>query len=230
METDKQPTPKETPAVEPISPEPTPVETVVSQPEAVAVEPKKKSFWAKLIPWAVVALVFFLGGMALIYFTLYKNATDAINAADLKAAGLQSELTQLQGKVTTYQEASDSLQAKLDGVNAELTAAQGTIEAQTAVLLKEQQLKTIYKFLADVNTARALLESLDVNSTRQAINFAKADLIELEATGIEAASISGFKDRLDEAETKLGEPDLLTSRAALNTLYQNILLLIDNLK
>ena len=111
-----------------------------------------------------------------------------------------------------------------------MTAAQGTIEAQAAELLKEQQLKTIYKFLADVNTARALLESLDVNSTRQAINFAKADLVELEATGIEAASISGFKDRLDEAETNLGEADLLTSRAALNTLYQNILLLIDNLK
>lgn len=225
METDKQSTPQETPAVEPAV-----VVPAASEPVEVKTEPARKSFWMKMLPWAIVALVFFLGGMALIYFTLYQNATDAVKAADMKVAGLQSELSQVQGKLTTEKETSGNLQTELDGVKAELTTAQGTIETQTAEILKAQQLQTIYKFLADVNTARAVLESLDVNSTRQAINFAKADLVELEATGIEAASISGFKDRLDEAETKLGEPDLLTSRAALNTLYQNILLLIDNLK
>lgn len=225
METDKQSTPQETPAVEPAV-----VVPAASEPVEVKTEPARKSFWMKMLPWAIVALVFFLGGMALIYFTLYQNATDAVKAADMKVAGLQSELSQVQGKLTTEKETSGNLQTELDGVKAELTTAQGMIETQTAEILKAQQLQTIYKFLADVNTARAVLESLDVNSTRQAINFAKADLVELEATGIEAASISGFKDRLDEAETKLGEPDLLTSRAALNTLYQNILLLIDNLK
>lgn len=230
METEKLPTPEESPVVEPATAEPAAVEPTPSEPATIDAEPKKKSFWNKLIPWAIVALVFFLGGMALIYFTLYRNATDATKAEEMKAAGLQSELTQAQGKLTVEQETSGKLQTELDGVKAELTTALGTIESQAAEILKAQQLQTVYKFLADVNTARAVLETLDVSSTRQAINFAKADLVELEATGIEAASISGFKDRLDEAETKLGEPDLLTSRAALNTLYQNILLLIDNLK
>ena len=87
----------------------------------------------------------------------------------------------------------------------------------------------VYKFIADVNLARVKLETLDVNSSRQAINFAKADLAELQATGIDPDAISGFSASLDEANTNLGQPDLLKSREALNTLYSSLLLLVNNL-
>jgi cytoskeletal protein RodZ len=230
METDKKPAPEETPAVEPVTSEPAVVEPVVNEPKKPAAEPQKKSFWNKLILWIIVALVFFVGGMALIYFTLYKNATTATSVEQQKVTNLQSQLSTAQDDLATAKQANSQLQTEIDSVKADLTTAQGTIDTQAAEIQKANQLTTVYKFLSDVNTARAVLETLDISSTRQAINFAKADLADLESTGLDAASISGFKDRLDEAEINLNEPDLLTSRDALNTLYQNILLLIDNLK
>ena len=120
-------------------------------------------------------------------------------------------------------------QTDLDVTKGELKAAETAIEDLTVELANANQLKMVYKFIADVNLARVKLETLDVNSSRQAINFAKADLAELQATGIDPDAISGFSASLDEANTNLSQPDLLKSREALNTLYSSLLLLVNNL-
>ena len=66
-------------------------------------------------------------------------------------------------------------------------------------------------------------------SSLQAINFIKVDLTELEKTTLDPNAIAGFKDRISEAESNLSvEPS--KSLAALDTLYNNLLFLISNLK
>ena len=122
------------------------------------------------------------------------------------------------------------IQTELDTAKADLTAAQTTIAEQTTELAKSNQVKIAYKFLLDVNAARAALEKLDTNTALQAINFAKVDLADLLTTNIDAAATTGFADRLDEAAKNITEPDLLKSRDALDTLYSSLLLLVNNLK
>lgn len=198
----------------------------VAEASDIAEKPAKKSFWDKILPWVIVAVVFFIGGLATIFFTLYQPAKEAATAAAEKATQQISSLT------TDFDKAKSDLsgvQAELDSVKTELTTANATIDEKTAELAKTNQLKTVYKFIADVNAARAVLERLDVDSSRQAINFAKADLADLEATGIDANSIAGFASLLDEADKKLSESDLLKSRELLNTLQNNLQFLINNL-
>ncbi len=210
---------------------------VTSAPESSAVEsaatqeiktaPAKKSFWSKILPWVIVALVFFLGGVATIYFALYQPA---MKTAKADVAAAQQQVAELTDKVSQAEIDTAAIQTELDTAKADLTAAQATITEQTAELAKSNQMKVAYKFLLDVNAARAALEKLDTNTALQAINFAKADLADLQATEIDAAATTGFADRLDEAANNITEPDLLKSRDALDTLYSSLLLLVNNLK
>lgn len=219
MEPKEEIKPGETPAVE----------QPVIEPVKAEVEPApaKKSFWSKILPWVIVAVVFYLGGLATIFFAVYQPAKDAAAAA---AADADIQITELTDKVAQAEIDTAAVQTELDTAKADLTAAQTTIADQTAQLAKIKQMEIVYKFLVDVNGARAALEKLDTNTALQSINFAKADLTELQTTEIDAASLSGFGDLLDTAISKMAEPDLLTSRDALDTLYSNLLNLVNNLK
>jgi len=210
---------------------------VASAPETPAAEtaatqeikpaPAKKSFWSKILPWVIVAVVFFLGGVATIYFALYQPAA---NTAKADAAAAEQQIAELNDKVGQAEIDTAAIQTELDTAKADLTAAQTTIAEQTTELAKSNQVKIAYKFLLDVNAARAALEKLDTNTALQAINFAKVDLADLLTTNIDAAATTGFADRLDEAAKNITEPDLLKSRDALDTLYSSLLLLVNNLK
>lgn len=209
---------EDSPVVE--EPKPEPVKTEVVE------TPKKKSFWSKVLTWFIIVLVFFIGGVATLYFVVYQPAREAAKAAAETSAQKITSLTE------NYNQAIKQFgtaQTDLDVTKGELKAAETAIEDLTVELANANQLKMVYKFIADVNLARVKLETLDVNSSRQAINFAKADLAELQATGIDPDAISGFSASLDEANTNLGQPDLLKSREALNTLYSSLLLLVNNL-
>lgn len=224
MEPKEEIKPGETPAVEQSAVEQPVVEPT---PEGVKPAPAKKSFWSKILPWVIVAVVFYLGGLATIYFAVYQPAKEAAAAAASTAETTIAELTEKAGQSEIN---AASIQTELDTAKADLTAAQTAIAEQTAELAKTNQMKIVYKFLVDVNGARAALEKLDTNTALQSINFAKADLTDLQATAIDAASLSGFTDLLDTASSKISEPDLLESRSALDTLYSNLLNLVNNLK
>jgi len=219
MEPKEEIKPGETPAVEKPVVEPAKTE--------VKPAPAKKSFWSKMLPWVIVAVVFYLGGLATIYFAVYQPAKTAAAAA---AADADKQITELTDKAAQAEINTAAIQTELDTTKTDLTAAQTTIAEQTAELAKTNQMKIAYKFLVDVNGARAALEKLDTNTALQSINFAKTDLTDLQATDIDAAAISGFGDLLDTAISKMAEPDLLTSRDALDTLYSNLLNLVNNLK
>lgn len=200
------------------------VENPVIEPAKPA--PAQKSFWSKILPWVIVAVVFFIGGLATIFFAVYQPAkiaaqkqitelTDQLSQADLDKAAAQSEL--------------ETAKSELETVKAELTTVQFTISEQAVEMAKTNQLKVAYKFLVDVNGARAALKNLDTNTALQSINFAKADLAELEATELDPAALSGFSDRLIEASENISKPDLLKASEALDTLYSNLLNLVNNL-
>jgi cytoskeletal protein RodZ len=204
----------------------TPAAETAATPE-VKPAPTKKSFWSKILPWVIVAVIFFLGGVATIYFALYQPA---VNTAKADAAAAEQQIAELSDKVGQAEIDTAAIQTELDTAKTDLTAAQTTIAEQTTELAKSNQVKVAYKFLLDVNAARAALEKLDTNTALQAINFAKVDLADLQATNIDAAATTGFADRLDEAANNITEPDLLKSRDALDTLYSSLLLLVNNLK
>ncbi len=218
MEPKEEIKPGETPAVDQPA-----IDTVKAEEKPA---PVKKGFWSKILPWVIVAVVFYLGGLATIFFAVYQPAKNTAAAA---AADADKQITELTDKVAQAEIDIAAVQTELDTVKADLTAAQTTIADQTAQLAKIKQMEIVYKFLVDVNGARAALEKLDTNTALQSINFAKADLTELQATEIDAASLSGFGDLLDTATSKISEPDLLTSRDALDTLYSNLLNLVNNL-
>jgi len=110
-----------------------------------------------------------------------------------------------------------------------LETANTSVSDLTTQLTTAQQYSLIYKFQADVNAARVALLKLDPASSLQALNFIKVDLADLEKTDLDADAIAGFKERITEAETNLAiEPS--KSLAALDTLYNNLLFLISNLK
>ncbi len=232
-ETPVEPVIEETPAAEvpdeaktePLF-EDVPAAVPVAESGDIAETPVKKSFWSKVLPWVIVAAVFFLGGMATIFFAVHQPAKQAAATAAEDAAQqistLTSELEIANNKLT-------DVQAELDTTAGDLSTAQATIEEQTAELTRSNQIRVAYKFLADVNAARTALQSLDVNASRQSITFARTDLADLQATGLSEDSTSGFAALLDEALNNLSEPDLLKSRDALNNLYSGLLTLINNL-
>jgi glutamine synthetase type III len=246
MQPEEELTPEESAVEEPTSGSETPAAEEAAIPEEVEteaaeeVEPEstfereaeigqphpKKSFWGKVLPWVIVAIVFYLGGLATIYFALYQPdkqiAAAAVEADAAKIADLTGQYDQA---LKQYRDA----QIELDLTKSELQAAYTTVGDQIVELAQTKQLNIAYKFLVDVSSSRAALEKPDISTARQAINISKADLKELEATELQADSLAGFADRLDEAASNLTEPGLEKSRAALNTLYSSLLLLIDNL-
>lgn len=198
------------------------VEEVQSEAENRPIAPPaKKGFVDRALPWVIVSLVFFLVGALLTWFLLYQP-----KVAELEAS---------KAEVATAAETAATLQGQLDDANTTLTAAQAdldkaqeTIAAQEETIKQTELLKVIYKFQADVNAARATLSKLDPASSRQALSFVEADLSELEAAGLEPDALSGFRAKIDEAKENLeATPD--KSLAAMETLYSNLLLLINNL-
>lgn len=218
MDPDKNAQAEDRPAEKPV--ENKPAVEIVSTPAA------KKGVFDRALPWVIVALVAFLVGALLTWFLLYQPKAQELTTA-------QAEMTASAAKAA---ENGTSLQSTLDASNADLAvakenlaSAQSTIEAQTTLLAKTELLKVIYKFQSDVNVARASLSEHDPSSSRQALSFVAADLTELEKAGLDPDSLSGFKTKIEDAQTNLETaPD--KSLADLETIYSNLLLLINNLK
>jgi cytoskeletal protein RodZ len=186
----------------------------IVEPSSTKVTSPKPSFWNKVLPWVIVAVVFFLAGSALIYFWLYQPEVK-------NGAAIQAQLSTASEKLTSA--TTDLAITKTD-----LESAQAAVVAKTTELEKLAQTDLIHKFQADVNSARVSLLKLDPASARQALNFAKADFAELEKTNLDTNSLSGFKARLEEADANF-EIDPQKSLDALDTLSTNLLLLVSNL-
>jgi len=201
--------------------------------EIVSTPVPQKGIVDRALPWVIVSLVAFLVGALLTWFVVYQP----------KAQELAVAQTEMAASAATSAENATKLQSTLDAANADLTVAkadlatanenlanvQATLDAQTTLLAKTELLKVIYKFQSDVNVARASLSKLDPSSSRQALSFVAADLTELEKAGLDPDSISGFKAKIEDAQANLDTaPD--QSLADLETIYSNLLLLINNLK
>lgn len=181
----------------------------------------KKGFVDRALPWVIVALVFFIGGALLTWFLIYQP-----KAAELEAAKVG--MNAAADNAALLQEQIDEVNTSLTASQADLADAQATITTQEATIADAELLQKIYKFQADVNLARAMLSKLDPASSRQALSFVSADLSELEKTGLDPDALSGFSAKLKEAQDNLeAEPD--KSLDAMETLYSNLLLLINNL-
>jgi hypothetical protein len=196
----------------------------VEEPKQEVITPMEevkpgKTFGAKVLPWLMVALVFFIGGMAVIYFTLYQPKLSALKA-DLQASEVQ--LTNVSDKLA-------SAETDLALAETNLETAEGTIVDLTDQLIAADLFGSIYKFQADVNAARVALLKLDPASSLQALNFIKEDLSELEIKELDPDAIAGFRERIAEAEANL-EKDPAKSLAALDTLYNNLVFLISNIQ
>ncbi len=193
----------------------------------------KKGVWNKALPWVIVALVFYLGGLATIYFALYRpavmEAETAAETAKAEITSLNDQLSQLELQKSLVQSELDTTRSELVNTQEDLATAQGTIEEQVSSVANANIRRLAYKLLANINTARVALENADVAAARQALNFAKGDLAELEGTDVESDALSGFADRMEEAITNLTEEGLETSRAALESLFAKLLLLVANL-
>lgn len=196
----------------------------VEEPKQEVITPMEevkpsKPFGAKVLPWLIVALVFFIGGMAVIYFTLYQPKLSTLKA-DLQASEVQ--LTDVSDKLA-------AAETDLALAETNLETAEGTIVDLTDQLIAADLFGSIYKFQADVNAARVALLKLDPASSLQALNFIKEDLSELEIKELDPDAIAGFRERIAEAETNL-EKDPAKSLAALDTLYNNLVFLISNIQ
>ena len=215
-----------------IAPEPV-VEEVISESQparrivADSVRAKPKSNLGRnLVTWTLIALVFFLGGLATLYFGVYQPYKKTTDATALAA---QEKITTLTNDLSKAEIQTALLQTDLDTTKSALETAQSTITEQESLVPAATLKRAVYKLLTDVNSARIALGQTDTATTRQALTFAKDDLKELEALGLDADSLSGFSSRLDEASSNLFEPDQVTSRNALNTLYDQVLLLANHL-
>ena len=194
-----------------------PVETSETQKTA-----PKKGFVDRALPWVIVAIVFFLVGALLTWFLIYQPKVEELATAQADLATAAENATQLQGQI-------DSLSTELTTVKGNLTTAQATIDSQTTEIARLEQLSVIYKFQADVNAARATLSKLDPASSKQALSFVSADLADLESTNVDPDALSGFKAKIEEANTNL-ESDPRKALDAMEALYSNLLLLISNLQ
>ena len=194
--------------------------------EVVSTPAPKKGLVDRVLPWVIVAIVFFLVGALLTWFVVYQPKAQEFASAQ---AEMTASAVTAAEKAATLQTSLDAANADLITANENLANAQATIEAQTTQLAKTELLKVIYKFQSDVNGARASLSKLDTASSRQALSFVAADLTELEKAGLDPDSLSGFKTKIEEAQANLETaPD--QSLADLETIYSNLLLLINNLK
>jgi cytoskeletal protein RodZ len=197
-----------------------PVVEVVSNPAP------KKGWFDRALPWIIVAIVFFLVGALLTWFLVYQPKAQEFASSQTQISEAAAEAAE---KVATLQSSLDTANADLTVANENLASAQATIEAQTTLLAKTELLKVIYKFQADINLARATLSLEDPASSKQALSFVVADLAELEKAGLDPDSLSGFKTKIEDAQSYLNsEPS--KSLENLETIYSNLLLLINNLK
>ena len=185
------------------------------------------------MPWVIVALVFFLGGLATIYFTMVRpmNAAAALSA-DANSAEittLNTQINQLTIDKTKIENDLVLVREELVTAQDDLAAANVTIGELNVELSDAKTLSMVYQMLTNVNIARAAIEQGDAPSARQALTFAKADLAALKDSGLDEAVLSGFSERLDEALSNLTEEGFATSRAALDTVFNNLLMLAKNL-
>lgn len=211
---------------------------VGAPPRQLVGEPHpKKSFWAKVLPWVIVAVLFYLGGLATLFFAVYQPYKQAATVAAAEAAtkataAAEADADKIINLTNDYNQALKQYgdtQTELDLTKGELEAANATIADQQTEIARTHKMNIAYKFLVDVSSARAALEKQDTATARQAINFARADLAELKATDIEPASLSGFAEKLDDADKNLNIAGITRARTALDSLYANLLLLVDNL-
>ena len=182
-----------------------------SQPEPVS----KPGIFKRALPWVIVAVVFFIAGVGLVFFTLYQNTNNALTASKQDAAQLSTQLSAAN---------LDLQKAKND-----LSTSQAALADSNNALDKAQQLSILYKFEADVNTARTALAKQDPSTARQALTIAGTDLTELQKTSISVDNIAGLQPQLDLAVTYL-ESDVIKASAAMDTLYTNLLLISGNIK
>ena len=175
----------------------------------------KKGFFKKALPWVIVAVVFFLIGAGLIYFTLYQTATNELTAAKSGSDQISSQLS--------------AAEVDLQKAKSDLGSTQSALSDAKNALTKAQQLSLLYKFEADVNLARVGLSKLDPSTARQALSVASDDLNNLKATDISQDSIAGLQPQIDTALTSI-ESDPAKAMSALDTLYTNLLLLSGNVK
>jgi len=194
--------------------------------EIVSNPAPQKGIIDRALPWVIVAIVAFLAGALLTWFVVYQPKAQEFAAAQDKIA---ESATMAAEEAASLQSSLDTANAELVTANESLASAQATIDEQTALLAKTELLKVIYKFQSDVNVARASLSKLDTASSRQALSFLAADLAELEKAGLDPDSLSGFKTKIEDAQANLETaPD--QTLADLETIYSNLLLLINNLK
>lgn len=209
--------------------EDSPAEKVVEikpEVEIVSSPTPKKGVVDRALPWVIVAIVFFLVGALLTWFVVYQPKAQELAAAQVEMTASAASAAE---NATNLQSTLDTANANLTVAEADLANAQATIEAQTTLLAKTELLKVIYKFQSDVNVARASLSKLDPASSKQALSFLAADLADLEKAGLDPDSLSGFRSKIEDAQTNLETaPD--KTLADLETIYSNLLLLINNLK
>lgn len=175
----------------------------------------KPGFLRKTIRWTLVAIIFFLIGAELVFFTVYRSATNALNAAMANSSQLSEQLS--------------TSEVDLQKAKKDLSTAQGSLVDANNALIRAQEFSLLYKFQADVNGARAALLNLDPSSARQNLSIATSDLTDLSKTGISADTLSGLQPQLDLALTNL-ESDPQKAMSALDTLYTNLLLISGNIK
>ena len=152
----------------------------------------RKKFWSKVLPWVIVAVLFYLGGLATIYFALYQpqKQAAAAAAAELSAsatAAAEADANKIIDLTNDYNQAIKQYgeaQAELDLTKAELEATNTIVVDKDAELARVNLSNLAYKFLVDVSSARIAIEKQDTATARQAINFAKADLDELKTTDV----------------------------------------------
>jgi len=177
--------------------------------------PKKNNFFTIALRWVIVSLIFLLMGAAIVYFTLYQTASTSL-------AAVKAENSQLSEKLS-------AAEVDLETAKSDLNTAQMSLTDTQTSLQGEKINSLLYKFQADVNTARVAVLNLDPSSARQALAFASQDLTALTQTNINVDSLSGLQPRIDAALTSL-ESDPQKTMDALDTLYTNLLLIINNVK
>jgi len=207
-------------------------------PRVMVGQPRpKKTFWSRVLPWVIVALLFYLGGLATLYFALYQPKVEALKAAAaeqtaLADAAAEADAARIIDLTNDYNQALkqyQDAQAELDTVKGELETANSMVADQDAELTIITNKNIAYKLLVDVSAARTALEQNDIATVRQAINFARADLEELKKTDVTPDVLAGLAEKLNDASSNLTLTGIEKSRAALDSLYTNLLSLIENL-
>ena len=176
-------------------------------------EENKRSFGQLVLPWFLVAILFFLLGAGMVYFTMYKNVSEELATAKTQVTDLTTQLS--------------SAQVDLEKAKTDLNTAQLSLTDTQSQLETEKISTLLYKLQTDVNAARVGVLKLDPSFARQALNFATTDLNDLSQTSIGADKLTGLQQRIDTALTNL-ESDPQKAIDALDTLYTNLLLISGN--